>query len=319
MMSELVEKKSAATTSKSIDNKKSFRRQYLWFYISILFAFSLSMAQWTKLFGIMRLNSQYKGNDYFIPSLFFLPADDASFSACLLVKDDNDKLSEWLAYHYTAASLKHLIIGVDPNSTTSPIPIVDLWNRTTDMEILLWEDSYYMPAGDELRKKMRKIPRGSIKKQKFGNQKQNEQLRLHRVRQKEFISSCLLHHQTNKRKWTMIIDTDEYLVFNKKDENGKETIYRENEKLDAHKREVLRGVQEIRKDLPKVGKVSIAEYAEKHKSEQPWEIEPCMSLPRLFFGSMESSESAVRNDVPEIFDAKKYGYILTIPKNAPII
>merc|ERR1740139_1834486 len=104
----------------------------------------------------------------------------------------------------------------------------------------------------------------------------------------------------------MIIDTDEYLVFNKIDQHGNESEYKESTKLDKLKRDILEEVQTIRKDLPKVGSESIAEYAEKHKLELPWKIEPCMSLPRLFFGSVESSESALKKDVPMMFDAKKF-------------
>jgi len=201
---------------------------------------------------------------------------------------------------------KKLIIAVDPNSTTSPMPILELWNRTTDMEILLWKDADFMPEGDILREKISKIPLISIKRQGFDNQTSDEMLRLHRVRQKEFISSCLLFHKRKERKWTMIIDTDEYLVFNKKDSHGNERGYEKSNMQDRRKGDMLKEVQTLRKVLPKVGSESIAEYAEKHRLELPWDIEPCMSLPRLFFGSIESSESAVKKNVPTLFDAKKY-------------
>jgi len=299
-------KRPCNNTNKILLQKNAIIRKHLRFYIFVLLAFTVSVLQWTKLINIMELSSPNGDKHFLNPSFLSSPIQDASFSACLLIKDDNDKLSEWLAYHYSAASLKNLIIAVDPNSTTSPMPILELWNRTTDMEILLWKDADFMPRNEEIRKKKAKIPQVSIKKQGFDTQKSNERLKLHRVRQKEFISSCLLFHKRKERKWTMIIDTDEYLVFNKIDQHGNESEYKESTKLDKLKRDILEEVQTIRKDLPKVGSESIAEYAEKHKLELPWKIEPCMSLPRLFFGSVESSESALKKDVPTMFDAKKF-------------
>ena len=48
-------------------------------------------------------------------------------SACLLIKDDNTRLIEWLAYHYTMFPLRYLIVGVDPDSATSPKVILQRW------------------------------------------------------------------------------------------------------------------------------------------------------------------------------------------------
>jgi hypothetical protein len=52
-----------------------------------------------------------------------------SFSACLLVKDDNKILPEWLAYHYEVLPLRRLIIAIDPLSTTSPEPILQAYRK----------------------------------------------------------------------------------------------------------------------------------------------------------------------------------------------
>ena len=57
-----------------------------------------------------------------------------TFSACLLVKDDNQLLPEWLAYHYTTMPLRRLIVGVDPLSLTRAEPIFDKY-RELGMEI----------------------------------------------------------------------------------------------------------------------------------------------------------------------------------------
>mmetsp|Transcript_21796 Transcript_21796/g.43741 ORF Transcript_21796/g.43741 Transcript_21796/m.43741 type:complete len:479 (-) Transcript_21796:317-1753(-) len=279
-------------------------RWHVQIFIFVVLAFLISMLQWTHSFNRMELSSP---KEHILKSSHRVPPlQDSSFSACLLIKDDNDKLSEWLAYHYTAASLKNLIVAEDPKATTSALPILELWNRTTDMEIFLWKDANYMPEGDKLKEKLNKISTTTVRSFKFSDQASREMIKLHMVRQKEFISKCLLFHQQKDRKWTMLIDTDEYLVFNKKDSHGNERGYEKSNMQDKRKGDMLREVQTLRKVLPKVGSESIAEYAEKHKLELPWDIEPCMSLPRLFFGSVESSESALKKDVPTMFDAKKF-------------
>jgi hypothetical protein len=52
-----------------------------------------------------------------------------NFSACLMLKDQNKILPEWLAYHYEVLPLRRLIIGVDPFSETSPDTIVQAFHE----------------------------------------------------------------------------------------------------------------------------------------------------------------------------------------------
>jgi hypothetical protein len=65
--------------------------------------------------------------------------EDESFSACLLIMDDNHRLSEWIAYHYFAMPLRHLVVTVDPRSRTSPVKILDRWRPL--MNITVWGDA----------------------------------------------------------------------------------------------------------------------------------------------------------------------------------
>lgn len=70
---------------------------------------------------------------------------NATLTACLLIKDDNDILSEWIAYHYYTLKLRYLIVAVDPSSVQSPSPILAKWKLLTDLEIIEWNDNDYMP------------------------------------------------------------------------------------------------------------------------------------------------------------------------------
>ena len=64
------------------------------------------------------------------------------FSSCLLLKDDNFRLEEWLAYHWMP-DLQHLIVAVDPKSVFTPKHILDTWKDIGGMEIIMWHDPHY--------------------------------------------------------------------------------------------------------------------------------------------------------------------------------
>ena len=71
----------------------------------------------------------------------------AHLSICLLVKDDNDILAEWIAYHYHAVKLRHLIIAVDPASQTTPTEILQRFTKyLPDFTVDIWSDKDYMPS-----------------------------------------------------------------------------------------------------------------------------------------------------------------------------
>jgi|AntRauTorckE5430_2_1112549.scaffolds.fasta_scaffold12187_1 hypothetical protein len=116
------------------------------------------------------------------------------FAICLLVKDDSDKLAEWLAYHWLTLPLQHLVIALDRTSVTSPKPILDMWREETGMDITLWNDPDFrhVPGHDDTL-----TPR-----QKY----------LHRQRQ--FLAECMRHHKAKNHSWITLIDTDEYIANN---------------------------------------------------------------------------------------------------------
>jgi hypothetical protein len=80
---------------------------------------------------------------------------------CLLIKDDNSILSEWIAYHYHVFRMRRLIVAVDPESQTSPLEVLkhlggngngngnengNLNNNYFDLNFTLWSDEDYTPA-----------------------------------------------------------------------------------------------------------------------------------------------------------------------------
>jgi hypothetical protein len=68
-----------------------------------------------------------------------------NFTFCLLLKDDNEVLNEWLAYHYHTINLRHLIVAIDPSSSTSPSLIFQEWRQLFGLQVEEWTDSDFMP------------------------------------------------------------------------------------------------------------------------------------------------------------------------------
>ena len=165
-----------------------------------------------------------------------------SFSACLLIMDDNHYLIEWIAYHYTTLPLRRLIVAVDPRSKTSPQPVLDRWNGR--INITLWEDHDYNPNYMEnLQKEGCRAAHNMRYTTYYREQQQREKqenpnhtngtsttlssiprseiigrhwLSVHRLRQPMFMSECMKQLKRENRSWTLLIDTDEYLTVNNK-------------------------------------------------------------------------------------------------------
>lgn len=80
--------------------------------------------------------------------------DNEGLSACLLINDENPRLPEWLAYHYTVLPLRTLILTIDPASRSSPTSILDRWmnNMNVDdmlgLDIIVWNETDYLPRVD---------------------------------------------------------------------------------------------------------------------------------------------------------------------------
>ena len=123
--------------------------------------------------------------------------DGNTIAAYLLIKDDNNRLPKWLAYHYLVMPLRSLIVGVDVNSVTSPQEILGLWNQTTGMNIQLWQLDNLLPP-DILKKETSLAER-----------------------QTYFLSACFQHlkkvhsNRTSTKTWVASHDVDEFITFNR--------------------------------------------------------------------------------------------------------
>ncbi len=153
---------------------------------------------------------------------------------CLLIKDDNDILPEWVAYHYHVFQMRRLIVAVDPDSKTSPLDVLQAWTQNFDyfgLDVTIWNDEDYTPEFFYKTKDYSKLPnsvRNSVvlanpskKKnsaqlndpilrtnwhtnrtyvQEHQEEVREEVIRInnHRFRQKNFVSECF--RQIKKEK-----------------------------------------------------------------------------------------------------------------------
>jgi hypothetical protein len=109
---------------------------------------------------------------------------DESFLACLLVMDENFRLSEWLNYHYYhVLPLRYLVVAVDRNSRLLPEPIFDQFRQELNMTIISWKDSAFLGR----------------------RHRQNTNARhAHLARQKVFLGKCLEHMVHHNCTWTAL-------------------------------------------------------------------------------------------------------------------
>jgi hypothetical protein len=214
-------------------------------------------------------------------------APNATFSACLLIKDDNEILNEWLAYHYHTTNMRHLVVGIDPTSSQSPSKILQKWRLLTDMEVLEWTDDMYMP--DEFLKKRQPPPeymQGASDFDKPLSPAEMLEISNHRYRQRVFLAKCMKSMRQSGKSWVMHIDTDEYVVASK----------------------LLRQMKPDYVTIPPMetpGSVlSLLQQTVKKSSQQV--SYPCISMLRVLFGSVESPLAARSKDVPAGFNATSF-------------
>jgi hypothetical protein len=194
------------------------------------------------------------------------------FSACLLIKDDNDILNEWIAYHYHTLNLRHLEVAIDPSSETSPTKILNKWRDVFGMEIGEWRDDKYMPDFF-LNRSYHMVPNLLGKNTSEWNSlsSQNTQnWNNHNFRQLEFLRQCMKRLKKRSRTWFMHIDTDEYVVIN--------PLLRKRQQEDPFRQ----------LNVPSVlTSGSLLTFLQRAKALGVPINYPCVSLPRVLFGSVE--------------------------------
>jgi len=224
-----------------------------------------------------------------------LPKDGTThFSACLLVMDDNPRLAEWLAYHYHVLPLRYLIVAVDPRSQTSPTFLLNRWRRQ-GMVVEEWADHDFWQTKNSTGKE----PSRALDERTADFQAKRDR---HRGRQKYFYRTCLERMQAQNRSWVTLNDSDEYLVYNHAGGDDfaswQEHMQKRHEASSVHGSEPRMQPSMVPPTTGEEGRM--IRYIEHERAAGlAYYQSPCIGVPRLQFGTGESSEMAVRARVPD--------------------
>ena len=251
--------------------------------------------------------TEYDSPDYANETLFPPPPSTqpksrhqpaGGFAACLLIKDDNHLLDEWIAYHSTVLPLRYLLVAIDPMSHQNPFPILKKWNNTArhdadnhhneanvtttafNFTIDVWTDANYIHE-----RQMHRV---------CNEYHDLNMLKNHRSRQSVFMQRCAIHMKQRGMDWTIMTDSDEFLTFNPIADDEELAPTRLKSSAHGALREHL---TEARKRLPASGvgdNTTVYDFLMQEKDKLPWKDKSCVLLPRLLFSSVESTPEGQR-------------------------
>jgi hypothetical protein len=138
---------------------------------------------------------------------------DQYMRACLMLRNENHRLAEWVAYHYTTLPLKHLIVATDEKSVEDPMDVMGRWNGT-DLKFQVWRL-------DDFGKSITYT-------------QPNDPVYRHLERQAHFVSRCLQYfHRQGDLGWVALTDSDEYITPNPLDDKLNQRFFVNNQLKDV--------------------------------------------------------------------------------------
>jgi hypothetical protein len=221
-------------------------------------------------------------------------------------------LTEWLAYHYTVLPLSHLIVAIDPHSLLEDKirSVLDLWkDRLVHLEV--WSNDTWMTLNATAGWR-RSIYKGNTTEYEgwFVNQNSVKgRFHSHNRRQQHFAVQCMRKMKQLNQSWVLHTDTDEFMLYNyihdDEDHSNFDAIRKHDdpksqEAYENEVRQLREKVLPIRKRLPTIGQVTIADFLAHFTFRGA-----CFHMPGLQISAKESRLSQVTKDVPPQIDARK--------------
>jgi len=218
---------------------------------------------------------------------------DEGFGACVLARDDNDKLREWIAYHYTVLPLRHVLVAVDDGSTDDPKDVLKRW-QYAGIHDLTYNIVNVSEFGDLHSHFDKQIELEASPKDQF---KVAHQHLLHK--QRAFVTYCSRYMRSQEviPKWTSLWDTDEFVVINRISPDE-----RENDQTDdpdsLSSDEIRYGKQ--RSTLPDMESNATVFDIIESWTEPDTTLDLCHCLPRVTFGALEDFQCPQSSHVKTI-------------------
>jgi hypothetical protein len=179
-------------------------------------------------------------------------------------------------------------------SKTSPTPILNRWRRK-GMYIEEWDDFQIFRA-EMARNAVTDEDKLQIKRDR------------HRARQKNFYRLCIQHLNHQNRTYTMLIDTDEFLMYN---HAGREKFEAFEKRMQRkHDKSKFSGKKRIRPSQPPPSPSeagAMMGYIRQEKAAgHPFYQSPCINCPRSQFGATESTLEEQQAQVPEGINPERF-------------
>jgi hypothetical protein len=210
-----------------------------------------------------------------------------SFGACLMIKEDNDLLYEWLAYHYTTLPLRYVFVGSDEGNNQNPLDVLQRW-KTANTGLHYWVvNATDFMSHPEMGSK--KSPQQKPSKNHRGNYTQEHEEAHHAFvhRQRSFITSCVEFMKSKGLQWVTLFDTDEFLVMNRVGEVENITMRQDGQKQGNDPTILDPTAYQSRYTLPTVGsRMTVVDAI--HKLERIEDLGSCYTVPRLLYGALEN-------------------------------
>ena len=233
------------------------------------------------------------------------------FGACLMVKDDNDLLYEWIAYHYTVVSLRHIVIGIDVGSLQNVSNVLSRWdnaNFTSHHQLRYWilqpEEFMYRHHRDHNGKGPMLSYNNIVPTRRSTDWKQIHHHELVE-RQKGFVTVCSEILKTAGVAWTLYIDSDEFIAWNPLSDDEDVQL-----QTNIRQRNVMNNRSyTIRKQFA----ASNTRYTAGRNASQNWNyydrirqlqnqqnLPECYTMPRLLVGALENRTCPERYGVSKV-------------------
>ena len=241
------------------------------------------------------------------------PPTNRTMNACVLIMDDTIRCVEWLAYHYTVLPLGHLVVAIDPNSKRIDKidKILNAWREYITIDAY-YNDSFLTLGPDEGWGRQvwgpNHRPRGWFKNQNGITHRSQA----HKRRQNFFSGFCFRDlYEKNKRGWTILTDTDEFVTFNYRypetedpTRYDSETKYTSRADVDRDRARVL-PFRDLFANM--TDRVTIAQYLETYdavvSAKTKGRRNYCMRIPGLTFSSRDSDPMRMARDFASGVDA----------------
>ena len=241
------------------------------------------------------------------------------FGACLMVKDDNDLLYEWIAYHYTVLSLRYLVIGSDIGSLQNASDVLNRWNNVNltadDSQLRYWilqpEDFIYrhhrpsVPSStpqDLMPSSMLLINDTDIRRNINVNT-ENDHHHALVDRQKGFVTVCSEMLKAAGVAWTLYIDSDEFVVWNplSNDEEAQlQTNIQQRNAIQNRSYTIRKNFTESNIQSSKRQDNTSNYYDLIRQLQNQNDVSECYTMPRLLVGALENRTCPDRYGVKEV-------------------